>query len=232
MTLFIYRGDNVREIIEDDLISGLRSRTQIRLTGHGIEKTLITEIIEPEKEDVDDVEYENFDEEKSSLNGGGIFVYDKAIRVSADGHKIYSFNDTVITNFSFTFDCNDKGYVDNHFFMQHNVRDVTLSSMSFLEIDKYSEGSELVIICDNELVARIAIADMTTEEYQSLFINFGGYAKTKDYRSKWEIYISGNTNSYARGKFIMNCVSQPEDGINITDLITGGIEDDESEPSS
>ena len=218
----------MREIITEDLISNIRTITQIRLTQEGIVKTIITEVITPEEEDVDDVEYENYDETNSTTAGGGIFVYDKAIRVSADGHKIYSFNDSVITDFQFIFDCNDKGYTDNFFYIIHNVEDVMAHSMSFLEIDKYTENSEIVIICDNELVARIPIADMITDEYTSLIINFGGYTKSKDYRSKWEIFISGNTNPYARGKFIMKCTSNPPDGIDIKDL-TGGGYDDESE---
>lgn len=218
----------MREIITEDELNHIRTITRIELTSQGIKKTVFTEVIEPEVEDVDDVEYDNFNENMSTLAGGGIFVYDKAIRVSADGHRIYSFNDSVIMRFNMVFDCNDRAISDDYFYIIHNIPDVTVLDITFLEIDKYSPDSKVVIICNNEHVCTIDIADLVdVENHDAMTINLGGFASASNSRTKWEIYISGNTNPYARGKLIWNCVSTPENGIDVNELMLRGTDYEE-----
>lgn len=219
----------MREIITEDQLSGIRTITRIELTAQGIKRTMITEVMEPVPED--DVEYTNYDEEKSTLSGGGIFVYDTAVRTSSDGHRIYSFNDSVNMEFNMVFDCNDRAINDEYFYITHNVRDVIVQGLSFLEIDKYDDESKIVILCDNELVISLNISDISGENQSSIYINLGGYAKSANSRTKWEVYISGNTNPYARGKLVWNCMSTPPNGINVRDLIIGGLGNDENEPT-
>lgn len=221
----------MREIISEDQLNGIRTITRIELTAQGVKKTMITEVIEPEAED-EDVIYDNFNEDLSTLAGGGIFVYDKTIRTSADGHPIYSFNDSVNMEFEMVFDCNDRGINNDYFYIVHNVTDVTVNSITFLEIDNYSPDSKVMIICNNEQVLTINISELTDPDSVGMYImNLGGFATAFNSRTKWEIYISDNTNPYARGKLIWGCVSKPEHGIDINELMKEGANTDENEPA-
>lgn len=220
----------MREIVDEDIGSGVRLITRYSLNTTGVERTVRTEKFDPnlvnsssdEDDDVKDIVYDNFQNVTGIENYGNI-VYDKVVTTLADGTKLYSFNEKLGLTFKETFDCDDNSYIDNVFYIDHNVSNCRMTRFLFREISPYDEGSRIEIYINDNLEFDQAISDLTypaDKKYNYPFFEFPiEFERFYGTRTKWQIFIVGNKSTSAYGKLYVEFESLPPNAIMKDDII-------------
>ena len=226
---FFLRGMiKMREIVNEDMMTGIRTITNFSLTCSGIIRKTKTEMFNPNAKDsvvdsiTDDVENVIYD----TIETGAIVdttqnpdIYDKSITILKDGTKVYTFNTNIQIEFSETFLCNSETIVDKLFYINHNVRDVTLAYVDFISIEKYDDSARLKIFVNDEVIMDESLNDIMSDAPYILQYDFLELYKQ---RSKWEIFITDNTLTDSIGKVKLTFISYPENVININQYYGDG----------
>lgn len=211
----------MREIVNEDLLTGIRTITNFSLTCSGIIMTTKTELFNPDAktsindnivDDVENVIHDKIETAFITSDSGNQEIYDKAITILKDGSKVYSFNPNIQLEFSESFLCNSETIEDKLFYINHNVRDVTLAYIDFTVIEKYDETAKIKIFMNDEEIASILISDILKDPPYELQYDFLELYKQ---RTKWEIFISDNKLTDSMGKIILKFRSYPE---NVSDI--------------
>ena len=215
-------------MVVEDIKTGVRTITQFALNNainnKGILKTIKTELFDTSFKNTDmnnvtdnnvvDVNYDNYKIMDSNIAVGNI-MFDKIVSTLADGTKVYAFNKNLQVMFSEQFDCDGDSYIGKMFYVDHTVDQVCISGFEFNVIEKYDETARVKLFINNELkydtlLSDIVFADDDTVERERVFIDLMSYYGT---RTKWQIFITDNTNEESYGKLIVKFESHPENGM-------------------
>lgn len=225
----------MREIVDEDIGSGVRLITRYCLNTTGVTRTTKTEKFDPnltdsitgEDDDIKNVSYDNF-QEVSGIENLGNIVYDKVTTTLADGTKLFTFNDRLALTFKETFDCDFNSYVDNIFYIDHNVYNCRLTRFLFKEINPYDENSHILIFINDELVFDHLISDISVnlnKDISSPVFEFPiELSKYYQSRTKWQIFITGNDSPNSYGKLYVEFESIPANAPSKDDIVKNAWE--------
>lgn len=216
----------MRTIITDDIIKKIRTTTKMMFTSKGLVQTIQNELL-PEEEppiadntdaitsssliDYLDFNFINYDYQLSNSVGKGMYIYDCMVADYTDGHKIYKYNDSVLTDFELSFECDNNNLSNGHFYTYQNIDDVKLCSIDIFVIDPYTEGTEVKLVIDNEVFFK-NVLEVDERGYAKVTLSTESGVQIDDEIGtirKWEFFMVGNSNVNARSRIILNFITCP-----------------------
>ena len=207
----------MREFVTDDLITNLRVTRQVSFTKRGLVTKSFTQFIPNEDDEQTTVadklqfdipDYVNYNNERSTSEGAGYYVYDYIREIHDDGHEIIIFNTSVEMHFDITRAC-DANCMTDYFYFKQNIRDASISEVSIRVKDDYTEGAIANLYIDSNIVSTINLSPTESDTYNGEIVNLPEDLPT-DSLHKIELIIVGNTDANARAEVTISFDSEPD----------------------